>query len=95
MIGMHFGEALQVLKNGHRVTRMGWNGKGMWLAISPGVTDNPSEKFWSPAIREWAAARKVPVISVRPYIVMFTAQSDIVTWTASQTDILADDWLVV
>jgi hypothetical protein len=31
-------------------------------------------------------------ISVHPYIVMYTAQRDIVPWTASQTDILAEDW---
>lgn len=28
-----FGEALRVLKQGGRVAREGWNGKGMWLAL--------------------------------------------------------------
>ena len=28
-----FGWALQALKNGHRVTRSGWNGRNMWLAL--------------------------------------------------------------
>lgn len=28
-----------------------------------------------------------------PYIYMRTAQGDLVPWTASQTDILANDWL--
>lgn len=30
---MNFGEALEALKNGKRVTREGWNGKGMWLEL--------------------------------------------------------------
>lgn len=28
---MSFSEALQLLKEGNRVLRVGWNGKGMWL----------------------------------------------------------------
>jgi len=28
-----FGEALTLLRSGHRIRRAGWNGKGMWLAL--------------------------------------------------------------
>lgn len=30
---MNFGEAIVLLKAGRRVSRSGWNGKGMWLAL--------------------------------------------------------------
>ena len=30
---MNFGQAINSLKNGNRVTRQGWNGKGMWLQL--------------------------------------------------------------
>lgn len=30
---MNFGEAIEALKRGDRVSREGWNGKGMWLAL--------------------------------------------------------------
>ena len=30
---MNFSVALDVMKDGHRVCRSGWNGKGMWIAI--------------------------------------------------------------
>lgn len=30
---MNFGDALKALKEGHAVTRAGWNGKGMWLRL--------------------------------------------------------------
>lgn len=29
----NFGQALELLKAGHRVARSGWNGKGMWIAL--------------------------------------------------------------
>lgn len=28
-----FGQALEMLKDGERVCRAGWNGKGMWIAL--------------------------------------------------------------
>ena len=28
-----FGFALHMLKHGHKVTRAGWNGRGMWIAL--------------------------------------------------------------
>lgn len=30
---MSFSEALEYLKRGNKVARMGWNGKGMWIAM--------------------------------------------------------------
>ena len=30
---MDFGEALRALKSGKRVSREGWNGRGMWLEL--------------------------------------------------------------
>jgi hypothetical protein len=32
-MGWSFGEALGALKDGNRVARAGWNGKGMWLRM--------------------------------------------------------------
>ena len=30
---MNFGQALDVLRNSGKVSREGWNGRGMWLAL--------------------------------------------------------------
>ena len=30
---MNFGKAIEELKNGKKVCRNGWNGKGMWLEL--------------------------------------------------------------
>lgn len=33
---MSFGEAIESMKKGYRVSRSGWNGKGMYIYIMPG-----------------------------------------------------------
>lgn len=33
---MNFGQAIEALKEGKKVARKGWNGKGMWLVLVPG-----------------------------------------------------------
>lgn len=34
---MNFGEAIEILKNGGRVQRSGWNGKGMYIQLHGGI----------------------------------------------------------
>lgn len=75
---MSFGVALEALKSGKRVSRAGWNGKGMWLCLVA---------RWSGAIGE------MPVdYHLLPWIAMKTVDGGVVPWLASQTDVLAEDW---
>mgnify|MGYP001769424762 CR=1 FL=1 len=80
-----FSEALKRLKQGLKVRRAGWNGKGMWL------------KFVEQD--EWTLDKKhledVKEMYGAPWIMMKTADNKIVPWLASQTDIIANDWEVV
>jgi hypothetical protein len=89
---MDFGEALRELKKGERVSRAGWNGKGMWLAYSPGNKALLAEKFWAGPNREYAESIGGHA-EVLPCITMKTATGEVLMgWLASQTDMLADDW---
>ena len=88
---MDFGYALNALREGRRVTRPGWNGKGMFLFLSPGSDINVSIG------RPLAAAFPVgTAVKCLPYIMMKTADPGLclVPWLASQTDILAEDWMI-
>ena len=38
---MDFSEALKAMKQGNRVMRQGWNGKGVWIEIQPVGGDEP------------------------------------------------------
>lgn len=78
-----FGDALIELKNGKRVARKGWNGKGIFLELQ--VPDEYSKM-------------------TQPYIYIDTlglqtdnpdAPKGRVPWLASQTDMLAEDWILV
>ena len=92
---MSFGLAVEAMKKGKRVARAGWNGKGMWLSYSPGAPALPYDKFWSKANCEYAYENGGSA-EVLPCITMKTATGEILMgWLASQTDMLADDWLIV
>ncbi len=87
---MDFGYALDVLRQGCRVARAGWNGKGMFLFLVPGSRITVS------AGRPLAAHLEVGTeVDYLPHIDMKTAQGGVVPWLASQTDLLAEDWSVV
>lgn len=92
---MTFGEAIEALKQGKRVARSGWNGKGMWLTYSPGAKALPAEKFWAGPNADYAR-QNGGTADVLPCITMKTATGEILMgWLASQTDMLAEDWGVV
>jgi hypothetical protein len=82
-----FSWALKVLKNGLTVHRAGWNGKGMYLFLVPPMS-NPS-----PTVIVFQQFG--PSVPYGAYIGLKTAQGNVVPWTASQTDLLAEDWQVV
>lgn len=84
---MDFGEAIRLLKDGKRVTRAGWNGPNMWVYYVPGGVFSTA----TPAARA-AFGDAAPY---RPYLAMKTAQGDVAFWTASQSDVLAEDWFEV
>lgn len=91
---MNFGNALEELKSGGRVTRSGWNGTGMWIVLSPGHKNLLAAQIWSPQIRAHAEAGS-GTMNFRPYLMLLTADGEMVPWVASQSDILADDWSVL
>lgn len=94
--GMTFGMAIEALRLGARVARSGWNGKGMWLALScPHSKDVPSAAFWNEHNAQHARDMG-GTAKVLPSITMKTATDEILMgWLASQSDMLATDWLIV
>jgi len=95
MSNLNFGQAIEALKAGKKVCRQGWNGKLMWLALSGGNPSLPSDKFWNQHNREFAESNGGQA-EVLPTITMKTADNKILMgWLASQTDMLAEDWMIV
>lgn len=84
---MNFGDALEALKDGERVARKGWNGKGMYVFLAHEadfVTDADISAF------------DQMEVEVHDMLVMKTAQDTFQPgWLASQADMLAEDWYIV
>ena len=84
-----FGSALEILKSGGRVARSGWNGKGMFLFLVPGSVFKVNRP---PLLGIYPEGTEIDYC---PHIDMKTADGKVVPWLASQTDVLAEDWLRV
>jgi len=85
---LSFSVALDQIKQGRRMAREGWNGKDMFIFLVPGST---------------FVVNRPPLLGIYPegteinyhsHIDMRTADGQIVPWVASQTDLLADDWVI-
>lgn len=80
MENLSFSAALERIKEGKKLQRAGWNGKGLYIELqSPDVNSKMT----------------------LPYLYINYPEDAINTpgarcpWLASQTDILANDWVVV
>lgn len=77
---MTFGLALEALKKGLRVQRGGWNGKGLWLELQ---------------VPDISSKMTLPYIFMSYPVDAKTTPGARVPWLASQTDMLAEDWIIV
>lgn len=85
---MNFGKALELMKDGFKVARKGWNGKGMFIFIADSIDFTTKADLSSVSHLEGDLTH--------PSIVMKTADGRfVVGWLASQTDMLAEDWVIL
>ena len=80
---MNFESALTALKNGEKLSREGWNGKGIFIKLQ---RPDENSKMTSPYI----------YIDTTGLVTdNEVAPKSCVPWIASQTDLLANDWGLV
>lgn len=72
-----FGNALLHLKQGGKVSRRGWNGKGLWLELQ-----RPDAH----------SKMTLPYIYINYPMDAQNTPGARVPWVASQSDILSEDW---
>ena len=77
---MNFGIALETLKANGKVSRRGWNGKGLWLELQ-----RPDAH----------SKMTLPYIYINYPMDAQNTPGARVPWFASQTDVLAEDWIIV
>lgn len=96
--GMTFGMAIEALKQGKKVARKGWNGRGMYLWLKPATvvkTDMCHDPYLKAAVEENGGE-----LLALGTICMFTHDSTgrkavLTGWLASQSDMLLEDWTIV
>jgi hypothetical protein len=90
-----FGKAISYLKDGKKVARKGWNGKGMFLVLCHG-NEVPTDRMRVKAVKDFYEVNGKSVVTINPHIDMKAADGSYVTgWLASQADMLAEDWHIV
>jgi hypothetical protein len=78
---MDFSWALRQLKKGEKVCRLGWNGKGIYIEVQ-----RPDEH--SKMTQPYIYIVTTGLVSDNP-----DAPRGVVPWVASQTDLMAEDWM--
>lgn len=94
-MGMNFGEAIAAMKQGEKVQRAGWNGKGMWCIYNPGSKGETHTMFDGSVYKNHG----VDECEILPHFDMYTVNSEgrramLPGWLASQSDMDANDWQV-
>jgi hypothetical protein len=81
-----FGLALELAKQGHSITRKGWNGKGLKVSVQqPTEGSDMSLPYLYMQYPSTPASDSAPKSHINAKV----------PWLASQTDILSSDWYVV
>lgn len=90
MSNYSFSTALEMLRQGEKMQRAGWNGKGMFVYFVAAASYPASRN----TMNAMAGVFPDDMVPYQAYIAMKTADDTVVPWLASQTDLLAKDWQI-
>lgn len=100
----NFGQAIEALKEGKRVARAGWNGKGMFIFMQiPSMIDGsivPKMQSLPDAVksefeRRFSADPANAQIRYKNQLAMVYPDNTIYGWVASPSDVLESDWCIL
>lgn len=83
---MEFGKAIQLLKEGKKVQRQGWNGKNQYIELATNISYKNAN----------GEIINVDHNQMGNKAIAFVGTSGVqLGWLASQADMLSDDWKLV
>lgn len=88
---LNIGQAIEALKNGEKIARLSWNGKGMYIYLVPANKYPAQRNINSTVVSEF----ENDMVPYTAYVAMKTASGEVTPWNASQSDLLGDDWHIV
>jgi hypothetical protein len=87
---MNFGGAIQALKEGKRVARERWGGKGRWIILMSAFNTDETEQKVNDHTGENQPYDR------QPYIMMFYEEKQWQRgWLPSHADVFSEDWIVI
>lgn len=86
---MNFSDALIRIKQGHRLQREGWNGKGMFVFLVSGSVFTVNREPLLSILGEGTE------VTYRPHIDICQPDGSISVWQPSMGDVMAEDWQIV
>lgn len=84
--GLNFGQALEAAKRGKRIARAGWNGKGQYVELGKNIYYKHEDEPTLMACHDDIGSQALVFCGTR---------GRQVGWLASQSDMLAEDWMVI
>lgn len=94
----NFGQAIEALKEGKRVARQGWNGKGMFIfrQVPSEINEEIVPKMQSlPQSVKDEFARRGGGISYLNQMAIVNQNNQINGWVPSSSDTLGEDWIIL
>ena len=102
---MNFGQAIEALKEGKRVQRTGWNGKGLFVFMQIPATINkeivPKMQSLPQSVKDEFerrfndSAQQIDAIYYNDQLALVNPSNLICGWAPSTNDSLANDWVVL
>lgn len=102
---MNFGQAIEALKEGKRVQRTGWNGKGLFVFMQVPSTINreivPKMQSLPQSVKDEFERRfndpneQIDAIYYDNQLALVNSSNLINGWAASVSDSLANDWVIL
>lgn len=86
---LNFGDAVHLLKEGKKLARAGWNGKGMFIYHVPASSYLAQTGVAKGYFGEGA------MVPYNAYMAIKNVNGSVSTWVPSVNDVLAEDWIVV
>ena len=89
---MDFGTVLKLLKQGLKIAREGWNGKGMFVVYQKGYPQGIKCNLQT--AKAWGL-NEGDLFKCEPYLQIKMVNGSHSMWVPSLNDILAEDWNIV
>lgn len=88
---MKFGEALEAVKNGAKISRSGWNGANQFVIKAGGYSVDEARPG-----SDYERAGITGAFTIAPHLDLKNAQGVMQPgWAPSQGDLFAEDWVIV